>query len=433
MYELREYQKQAVDAGIAFFRSAKPKNSIILMPTGAGKSLIIAGIVQALDAPCLILQPTKEILEQNIDKYRSYGYPASIYSASFNQKKISKVTFATVGSIIRKKEQFKDFKYVIVDECHGVNAKGGMYEEFLNFMNVPTLGLTATPYRLTTDRFGGSILKFLTRTRPRIFTQVIYAAQNKDLFDAGYLSKIEYVDIAGFDQSKIKINSTGADFDDDALKKYYQIINHNQRIIAVVNDLKSKRRGILVFTRFVAEAQAVADAVPGAKIVTAETPKKKRDKIVSYFRGGIIPVVTSAGVLSIGFDYPQLDTILLARPTMSLAFYYQMIGRGIRPHPDKEKALVVDLCENFKLFGKVEDLQFHDNGGLYYISNGDRQLTNVYYGDMPKPVATSLVMPFGKHKGTEISKIPKGYLHWLKDNVELKDPLKKQIYSVIGI
>lgn len=93
-------------------------------------------------------------------------------------------------------------------------------------------------------------------------------------------------------------------------------------------------------------------------------------------------MVCNVGVLTTGFDYPELETVILARPTMSLALYYQMIGRGVRPHPAKEYTKIVDLCGNIHLFGKVENLEIIDGGnGKWFITNGRRRLTNVYYGD----------------------------------------------------
>lgn len=380
-YVLRGYQEEAVNRAVSFLKGPAKYNALEVLPTGSGKSLVIANIVQALGEPTLIFQPSKEILEQNFSKLISYGFPASIYSASKGRKDISNTTFATIGSVINKLDLFKDFKYVIVDECHFVNSKGGMYSKFFENINgVKALGLTATPYRLTTDGFGGSILKFLTRTRPRIFRELIYYIQNGYLFDAGYLSKIEYKNINGFDRSTLKVNSTGADYDDRSVKNYYKEINFQRILVDLVRDIG--RNSILVFTRFIEESQYIVDRIPGAVIVTGETPKKDREKIISGFKNGSIPIVCNVGVLTTGFDYPELETVVLGRPTMSLALYYQMIGRGIRPYPGKTLE-VYDLCANIPLFGRIEDLKIVNGGnGKWHIeSRGRRQLTNIYYGE----------------------------------------------------
>ena len=132
MYKLRDYQQKASDTAVAFFNDKKAKyNAIMVLPTGSGKSLVIADIANRLQGHTLVFQPSKEILEQNYKKLCSYGVlDCSVYSASFNSKNISRITFATIGSVIRHTDDFQHFNNVIIDECHFVNAKGGMYEEF---------------------------------------------------------------------------------------------------------------------------------------------------------------------------------------------------------------------------------------------------------------------------------------------------------------
>ena len=84
-------------------------------------------------------------------------------------------------------------------------------------------------------------------------------------------------------------------------------------------------------------------------------------------------------MLTTGFDYPELETVIIARPTMSLRLYYQMIGRSIRPHQKKKNARIVDLCGNFQTFGRIEDLEIVDGGNQkWFIAANGRQLTNVY-------------------------------------------------------
>jgi DNA repair protein RadD len=384
VYQLRPYQQEAVDAAVKFLKCVVTKNGLEVLPTGSGKSLVIAGIAKELDAPTLVFQPSKEILEQNYQKMCSYGYSPGIYSASKGRKEIAQVTFATIGSVKNKVDLFKDFRYVIVDEAHGVNSKGGMYRDFFAKMNgTKVLGVTATPYRLTTDGFGGSILKFLTRTRPRIFHELIYYVQNGDLFRDGHLAPLKYYSPDGFDRSKIRLNSTGADFDDSSLRAYYRSSEFPERLLDVTRRAAKAKRNVLVFTRFIEESKYIVDRMGGqAAIVTGETPKIERERIVNDFRAGRIKVVTNAQVFTVGFDYPELETVIIARPTMSLALYYQMVGRGIRPHPDKEFCQVVDRCGNIGLFGWVEDLRIVDGkNGKWFIASGKKQLTNVYYGE----------------------------------------------------
>lgn len=382
----RPYQQGAIDASVQFLRSSKGQNGLVVLPTGSGKSVVIANIINELDAPVLVFQPSKEILHQNAHKYRSYGYHCGIYSASAGEKRMADVTFATIGSVVKKKHLLERFRYVLVDEAHLVNPDGGMYEEVLGHMSVPTMGLTATPYRLSqgTDplkmtRY--SLLKFLTRTRPRIFDKVVYYVQNRDLFDAGYLAKLEYYSVKVINRAALQRNSTGADYTEESLRAQYQVSRFNEKVVQVVRRLREiGRKNCLVFTRFTEEARFIAAAIPGAAIVTAETPDRERDRIINAFKLGRIWCVCNVGILTTGFDYPELEAVVMARPTMSLALWYQVVGRGIRPHPEKSHTMVVDMGGNLEQFGKVEDLELSDQGGWHIRSHG-RQLTGVPFGE----------------------------------------------------
>ena len=383
MYILRDYQQEAVDYAVAFFTDKTIKwNVMEVLPTGSGKSLIIAGIVKEIDEPVLVFQPTKEILEQNVDKARSYGIEISIYSASANSKEISRLTYATIGSAINNIHLFEQFKHIIIDECHFVNPKQGMYKRFLDALGkIKVLGLTATPYRLSTDGWGGSILKFLTRTRPRVFKELIYYVQIADLLNKKHLANLQYFNIPGFERQYLSLNSTGADYTDESVKKYYEMINFKKKMLDVINLLLvDGRKRVLVFTKFITESEFLKANIPECELVTSKTKKKDREEILKKFKSGEIKVIANVGVLTTGFDYPELDNIVLGRPTMSLGLYYQMIGRGMRPHIEKLYTAVVDLCGNYDRFGKVEELRIVDGkNGKWYIANNDEQLTNVYY------------------------------------------------------
>lgn len=387
-YKLRDYQQKASDAAVDFFNDKKAKyNAIMVLPTGSGKSLCIADIANRLQGNTLVFQPSKEILEQNFHKLCSYGVlDCSVYSASFNSKKISRITFATIGSVIRHTEDFQHFNNIIIDECHFVNAKGGMYEEFIRKTGSKVLGLTATPYRLSSSSFG-AMLKFLTRTRPHIFSKVIYQVQISTLLDMGFLSNIEYYQLSptGWNEGNLKLNTTCADYTDKSVIREYERIDFYSYLVSIVQRLlKPKRggarKGILVFTRFVKEAQRLADSIPNCAVVSGDTPKAERDRILTDFKSGKIQVVANANVLTTGFDYPELDTVVMARPTMSLAMYYQIVGREIRPYKGKQ-AWFVDLCGNINRFGKVEDLKLVDtNGkGKWAVFSNGKQLTNVLF------------------------------------------------------
>ncbi len=379
-HTLRPYQRKAVERGVEFLTSAHRKNGIIVLPTGSGKSLVIAGIAEKLDTPILIFQPRKEILEQNSEKLTNCGIEHSIYSASFNSRRIGNITLATIGSVRKTPEIFQHFPYILIDECHLVNAKAGMYKEFLEALPSKVLGLTATPYRLASNSWGAQ-LRFLTRTRPKIFHSVIYHVQIADLLAAGYLAAMKYYNINAVEIEQLTLNSTGADFTDSSVKRHYQEISFADKLLDTLQRLTAvNRKHILVFTRFIAEAEnLVRNLGAGAAIVTGKTPKRERERVIAQFKSGQIQVVANVGVLTIGFDFPALDTIVLARPTRSLALYYQMIGRATRPYPDKD-GWVIDLCQTVQQFGEIKHLRMvAPRNNLWHIESRGRQLTNVYY------------------------------------------------------
>lgn len=390
MYQLRTYQKQASDAAVASFTSRGRGNGLLILPTGAGKSLVIADIAHRLDGPLLILQPSKEILEQNFAKLQSYGeWDCGAYSASVGCKDIRRITFATIGSVMNHMADFSHFKNVIIDECHCVNSTGGMYEKFIHSEDRKVVGLTATPYRLGRGMEGMSMLKFLTRTRPRVFTNVLYCCQVSELLAKGYLANLSYYDLTAIDLKMVRSNSTGADYDEQSLLEEYERVGFYDKLTTTtLRVLRPKngipRKGVLVFTRFIREADELVGKLisKGIKsaIVTGETPKKERERIIRGFKNGDIKVVANVGTLTTGFDYPELDTIILARPTKSLALYYQMIGRSIRPCKGKN-GWVIDLGGSLRRFGKVSDLRIECPVGTskWIVTSKGRQLTNINF------------------------------------------------------
>lgn len=382
-YQLRPYQAQASLSALRAFKTSD-KNGILILPTGAGKSLVIADIAYKLGQPLLVLQPSKEILEQNYDKLLSYGVTdASIFSASLRQKEIKRITFATIGSVVNQLSEFKHFRYVLIDECHLVKPSDGMYMRFINDAQRVVVGLTATPYRLYSNLFG-SQLRFITRTRPSVFKKVLYVCQISELLSKGYLANLRYFDLTKLDMTNVQPNSTGSDWSDKSLKQEYQRTRFAENLLATTQRLLNPksgilRKGILVFTRFIEEAETLVNGIgPCARIVTGNTPKEERENIIRAFKQGEVKVVVNVSVLAVGFDYPELDTVVLARPTKSLALYYQIVGRAIRPSNNKD-GWIIDLSGTYRQFGNVANLLITDpkQNGQWMVTSNGKQLTNV--------------------------------------------------------
>jgi DNA repair protein RadD len=375
----RYYQAEAIEKAVAFFSDDDHRHAIEILPTGSGKSVVIANIGKQLNDKTIVLQPSKEILEQNYAKFRSYGFRAGIYSASAGSKRVENMTFATIGSVATKKHLFKEFKHIIVDECHLVNPNEGLYKDFIQSLSqAKVLGLTATPYRLTST-FEGSVLEWITSSSPSIFTDVLYYVQNKVLFDEKHLAPLEYFDINAIDRSMLQVNRKGDDFTADSIRRLFRSISFDKLTAKWANLLLAKRKNCLVFCSLLEEAYKVCALVPGSVVIDGETETSIREQILTDFKAGKIRCVINVGVLTTGFDYPELESTLLAFSTMSLSKYYQVIGRVMRPHKNKLSGWVVDLGGNIKKFGKIETMEIKFINGYYSLWNNGRQLTDVAF------------------------------------------------------
>ena len=435
MYTLRTYQQTAVDKALECFKTKK--NGILVLPTGSGKSLIVASIAQQMGGKTIVLQPTKEILEQNKDKMEAFGYhDIGVYSASMGRKDIGNITFATIGSVVKHKHLFADFDRILIDECHKVNSKGGMYESFINGLKLPTLGLTATPYRMRNYRnqFDDSYVaesRILTRTRPRIFNKIVHITQIQELFGLNFLCPLDYEWQNSYDSRRIKGTSTGQGFDETALERYNREQGIVEKLIKLVE--RTDRKHCLAFTKFTSESERVVEELTKQNIscveVSAKTKKKDRESIITDFKAGRIKCVVNVGVFTTGFDFPELDCIVLGRPTKSVALYYQMVGRGIRIAEGKDSCRLHDLCDNVKRFGKIETFEIYDQNGnaMWRLKSSAGNLTGIDVNTgknlekvAPKKTDNSgaEIITFGKHAGTKISELDKGYLEWCIENFD---------------
>ena len=379
----RPYQTEAIDKAVSFFKDGRNYDAIEILPTGSGKSVVIANIATSLQGNTVVFQPSKEILEQNYRKFTSYGYRAGIYSASAGTKRLDKTTFATIGSVAKKHHLFKDFQNIIIDECHLVNANDGMYRDFLaSISHAKVLGLTATPYRLTSI-FEGAKLEWITHTQPNVFSEVLYHIQNNVLFDAGHLAPLKYYAIEAIDRSMLQVNKQGNDFTADSLRYMYAKVGYDKLTAKWVNTMLSHRRNCLVFCSLLEEAYKVQKLVPGSVVLTGETEKSKREHILQLFQENKIRCVINVGVLTTGFDKPDLESVVNARSTMSLSLYYQIIGRVMRPYWYSNGTIktgwYVDLGGNISKFGKIETMEIKQVNGYYSIWNNGRQLTDVIF------------------------------------------------------
>lgn len=378
MLTLRPYQTEIVNLTVRLLREKTSRPFIVQAATGAGKSLVIAEIVHQLDDHVLVLQPSKELLEQNHAKLVDYGITdIGIFSASKNSKVIAKATYATIGSIYNKPDLFKHFKYVIIDECDVVNPKklGSMYRKFFDAIGSPQIvGLTATPYRIAAkmvtyneELYYTSVLKVINRLGyPGFWGNIVYKIETQELIEQGYLSPIEY-HTEGVQLDLLKVNSTGADFTEDSLETWGR--TKTEKIINLVRAVDGKCQRSLIFTNSVASCDRLSSSLEAvgivAAVITAKTPAKEREALIRAYKAGELKHLIGVGVFLAGFDVPELDCIIFARPTMSLRVWYQAIGRGVRLDPNRpQKRLhVFDLAGATSRMGRVETIRLSKEDG----------------------------------------------------------------------
>jgi DNA repair protein RadD len=379
-HPLRDYQEKATSIAVSAF--LKEKNPFILvLATGAGKSHVIAEICHRVNDKVLILCPSKEILEQNKAKMHAYGYTdITAYSASVGEKKLGRYTFATIGSVYKTPELFMDYNYVIIDECHGVDPKNqtGMLTSFLREIHCEhVLGLTATPYRITQlytrDQWGNlkatASLRMINRIgRTPFFKKILYKIETGELIARGFLAPIDYY-IDNVDLSELVVNTTGADFTTASMDRYWKSKRRLLRIIQAVEYSHQKNKRTLIFCSSIKQATTVQKNLLerglDVPMVTGKTPLKDRETIINNFRSGKIKHLLNVGVFTTGFDVPELDCIVMARPTMSLALYYQIIGRGVRldPTAPNKRLQVYDLVGVVERLGRIETIKVQTEKG----------------------------------------------------------------------
>jgi DNA repair protein RadD len=364
MITLRPYQAQAVEK--LLWAHTLQGADICCLPTGAGKSIVIAELAHRLNQPILILQPSKEILEQNYNKLANYVEHAQIgiYSASMNRKDLGFYTLATIQSIYKIPEKFRHFRTVIVDECHNIDPKSlsGMYTSFFQAIEEPKIiGFTATPYRMALmyrhDSEGLQAVtttKLINRMKNRFWHRIVFNIDNADLVAQDYLVPLRYLDKSVIRHTEIPLNISRSEFD---LKEFERrIVDKEEEIIDALCFAEQIGKSVLVFCSSVEQANHLSEVMEGV-VVTAETGKKERDRIIQSFKNGKIKMVFNVGVLTTGFDHPQLDCIVLLRPTRSLALYYQMLGRGVRKAEGKKFCRIVDLTGTVEGMGRIETIR----------------------------------------------------------------------------
>lgn len=355
MYKLRPYQQKAVDATLAHFRKTR-NPALIVLPTGAGKSLVIAELARIARGRVLVLAHVKELVEQNLQKFQNYGLEAGVYSAGLQRKdSTEKVIFGSIQSVARADDSFfTDFSLLVIDECHRVSLEdGAQYRQVIEKLQranpqICVLGLTATPYRLDTGwLYQYNYKHFLRTAETRFFKKCLYELTLMEMIRDGFLTPPVQIDapVASYDFSSLKLPEGSNSF---RLADIEAILKDQKRITPIIIqnivEMASDRRGALIFTSSVRHAEEILTYLPPRQsaIVTGETANDTRDAIISRFKNQEIKFLVNVSVLTTGFDAPHVDLIAILRPTESVSLYQQIIGRGLRLYEGKQDCLVLD-------------------------------------------------------------------------------------------
>ncbi len=355
MYQLREYQQQAVHNVIKFFQKRRDP-ALIVLPTGAGKSLVIAELARIAKGRVLILAHVKELVEQNYEKYKSHGLEAGIFSASLGKKDWDqKAIFGSVQSVARAPDEFfEDFSLLVIDECHRVaDESATQYQEVIKKLmdrnpKLCILGLTATPYRMGL----GWIYEYSQRgeiktDKKRFFKQCVYELPLAYMIQNKYLTIPVKVDIpvTSYDFSELTEGDrsyTVADIE-EVLKSQKRL---TPLIVKNIIDITERydRSGVMIFSSSVRHAEEIMSYLPDgqARIVLGDTDMKDRNDIINDFKKRKFKYLVNVSVLTTGFDAPHVDVIAILRPTESNSLYQQIVGRGLRLSENKKDCYILD-------------------------------------------------------------------------------------------
>lgn len=354
--ELRWYQQEAIDA----IRAYDGRAGIINLPTGAGKSIVIAqAVADTLAEGGRVLNAIHngDLVRQNGAAIeRMIGQPVGIVSASFGRKDWCKpAVVCSVGSAFRHAAKVGRFDRVIIDECHLVSADPKtMYGQLLAGIrevnpDVQLIGLSATPWRMDGPLVGAGV-----------FDDEIYSAGTPEAFARllgdGYLSPLVAGPVSVIDMDGVKLAASG-DYSEESVSHKVEPLLPDL-VPQMLRDAAGRKKGI-IFAPTVRCARLIVDLLrrrsETCEIVTGETPKGERASLIDAFRSrNAFRWMVSVSALTTGFDAPGVDVLACFRGTKSSSLWVQILGRGTRVHPDKVDCLVLDYTDNSGRCGPID-------------------------------------------------------------------------------
>lgn len=359
--QLRDYQADALAA--LWHHAPNFKRPLIVAPTGSGKTVIAAAIVDEWHradpgARFVVVTHTKELVEQDANTIAAMIGEANVgvCCAGLGRKEPERpVVVGTVQTMMGLVRQLGQRQVVIVDEAHRIPTKDSMYRRFLKSVEGMqwTVGLTATPYRTGHGH--------LTQGKEAYFDKVVYSITIERLLAAGHLAPLRVPNQpVTFDTTAARIVAGEYVFDED----FEEVLTQRETLERIIDNWRGRaagRKATLVFCSSVRQANLVGEMMD-APVLTGDMPEKERDELIARFKAGEVPVLVNVLVLTTGFDAPNVDCLLVLRPTMSPGLWVQMAGRGMRTCPGKTDCLVLDHGQNTLRHGPVNAIRVPSYG-----------------------------------------------------------------------
>lgn len=362
--QLRPYQQTALACAWDYLR-AQPGNPALVLPTGAGKSPLMAALareaVENWQGRVGILAHVQELVEQNADKLRAYWpeAPMGVYAAGLRRRdRFDRIVFCQIQSVAKRAAAMGRFDLLLIDEAHRVPLNGeGLYRHFIDDCrrlnpDLRVIGLTATPYRLQ-----GAAVPVCGPEH--LLTEIAYEARIPDLIADGFLSPL--ISRAGERPDLTGVHTRGGEYVEGELAARMDDVGLIARTCDDLVARAADRRAWIVFCVNVAHAEHVRDALASrgiaAGLVHAGTAKAERARLIASFQAGDLRAMVNVNVLSEGFDAPHIDCVAMLRPTKSPGLYYQQVGRGFRKAPGKADCLVLDYAGNMLEHGPVDAIR----------------------------------------------------------------------------
>jgi DNA repair protein RadD len=367
-YEEREYQI-ACENILLKDVELQGVNPVAAVPTGAGKTKILASFIYKYlekypDKNILVLSFTENILQQDHVAISSFfqGINIGLFSKGLKSKTIMKITVAGIQSVYRKPELFDHFDIVIVDEAHAVTTKGnGMYRQFFDKVKCIRVGLTGTPFR----KAHGLIYEGEGAMFNKLSFDLCSLEGFNYLVEKGYLTNL-ISKPANYQMDTTGVKVSAGDYNIKQLSDKLDKDSITKEVVSELVKFGNNYKSWLVFAINIEHADNINNELNrlGIKSEALHSHMNgNRHELTQRFKNREIQAIVSVGMITTGFDAPNIDLIALMRPTKSPVLHVQMLGRGSRVYPGIDHCLILDFAGNLKRLGPINAVEIPKKKG----------------------------------------------------------------------